>query len=315
MRSQLYNSYTNPTVERLLRAGAIVHARTTTPEFVCAWVCQSRLFGVTRSPWNPAMTCGGSSGGSAASLAAGTTTLATGSDLGGSIRIPAAACGGVGYKPPYGRNPDRPPFNLDSYSHIGPLTRTVGDCAMMQNVTAGPHPHDIATVRPKVRIPSDLKGISGWKIAFSMDLGYYEIAPEVAAQVHVALDGLRDAGAVVEEVAVPWTREMDEAAKHYLDHLFGRTFARYMAEHADLLCDYTRWYAERSDRTDAEEFLRSFETAAEMYRFMGPLLGRYHAFICPTLATGEIPADLKPWDTVTINGAVVDTDYGWCLTH
>jgi Asp-tRNA(Asn)/Glu-tRNA(Gln) amidotransferase A subunit family amidase len=86
---------THYSIERLLRAGAIVHARTTTPEFSCAGVAHSRVHGVTRTPWNPSFTCGGSSGGSGAALAAGSTPLATGSDIGGSIRIPAAMCGGM----------------------------------------------------------------------------------------------------------------------------------------------------------------------------------------------------------------------------
>ncbi len=128
---------TDPHIERLLRAGAIVHARTTAPEFACDWVCHSRLEGITRNPWNPAYTCGATSGGSGASLAAGTTTLATGSDIVGSIRLPAAHCGVVGYKPPYGRNPNVMPQNMDLYSHVGPLTRTVEDCAMMQNTHGG----------------------------------------------------------------------------------------------------------------------------------------------------------------------------------
>ena len=100
-------------IDRLLDAGAIVHAKTTTPEFCLLGSCHSRLLGVTRNPWNLDITPGGSSGGSGASLAAGCTTIATGTDIGGSIRIPAALCGVVGYKPPYGRNPEIPLSNLD----------------------------------------------------------------------------------------------------------------------------------------------------------------------------------------------------------
>ena len=100
-------------VERLLRAGAIIHARTLTPEFSIAFWTSSRLWGITRNPWNLAFDVGGSSGGSAAALAAGMTPLATGSDIGGSIRMPASCCGVVGYKPSYGRIPQEPPFGLD----------------------------------------------------------------------------------------------------------------------------------------------------------------------------------------------------------
>ena len=92
--------------KRIIDAGGIVHARTTTPEFSCAPVTWSKLWGVTRNPWNLAYSPGGSSGGSAAALAAGSTTLATGSDIGGSIRIPSSFSGVTGFKPPYGRVPE-----------------------------------------------------------------------------------------------------------------------------------------------------------------------------------------------------------------
>ena len=131
---------------RILRAGGIIHARTTTPEFSCAGYTHSRIWGVTRNPWNPAFTPGGSSGGATAALASGVTALASGSDIGGSIRIPASACGVVGFKPPYGRNAAEPPFNLDTYCHTGPLARTVADTILMQNVVSGPHPEDIASI-------------------------------------------------------------------------------------------------------------------------------------------------------------------------
>ena len=131
---------TAPIMERALRAGAIVHGRSTAPEFSCAAVTHSKLWGVTRNPWNPDFTPGGSSGGAGAQLAAGTTTLANGSDIGGSIRIPAGCTGVVGFKPPYGRVPQDPPFNMDMYCHDGPMARTVADCALFENVIAGPHP-------------------------------------------------------------------------------------------------------------------------------------------------------------------------------
>ncbi|MGD2171114.1 MAG: amidase, partial [Gammaproteobacteria bacterium] len=167
-------------IQRLLDAGAIAHAKTVTPEFCLLGSCHSRLWGVTRNPWNLDITSGGSSGGSGVSLAAGTTIIATGTDIGGSIRIPSALCGTVGYKPPYGRNPEIPVFNLDFYSHSGPMTRSVGDAAMMQNIVSGVHNRDIASLREKLvldaSIPADL---SGWKIGYSLDLGFMEVDASV----------------------------------------------------------------------------------------------------------------------------------------
>ncbi|MEC9329987.1 MAG: amidase, partial [Pseudomonadota bacterium] len=165
--------------QRIIRAGGLVHARTATPEFSCAGYTHSRLWGVTRNPWNSEFTPGGSSGGSAASLAAGTSSIATGSDIAGSIRIPAATCGLVGYKPPYGRNSDDSPFNLDFYCQTGPLARTVSDAILLQNVMCGPHPKDISTLRPKLKLPHQYGSIRNWKIAFSMDLGFFEVDLEV----------------------------------------------------------------------------------------------------------------------------------------
>src|SRR5690348_2712744 len=150
--------HSSPFAQRILDSGAIVHARTTAPEFSCAGFTHSRLWGVTRNPWNPAYGVGGSSGGSGAALAAGTTTLASGSDIGGSIRIPASFNGVVGFKPPYGRVPCDPPFNLDTYCHCGPLARTVADCALYENVLAGPDPSDITTLRPKYELPDAFEG-------------------------------------------------------------------------------------------------------------------------------------------------------------
>ncbi|MGH2927179.1 MAG: amidase, partial [Solirubrobacteraceae bacterium] len=142
--------YTSEFARRQLDAGAIVHARSTAPEFSCAGFTHSRLHGVTRNPHNPELSVGGSSGGSAAALAAGSTTLASGSDIAGSIRMPAAACGVVGFKPPYGRVPCDPPYNLDTYCHCGPLARTVADCALYENVLAGIDPEDVASLREQV---------------------------------------------------------------------------------------------------------------------------------------------------------------------
>ena len=180
--------------QRHLDSGAIVHARTTAPEFSCAGFTQSRIWGVTRNPWNPTYAVGGSSGGSAAALASGTTTLASGSDIGGSIRIPASFCGVVGFKPPYGRVPLDPPFNLDTFCHNGPLARTVADCALYENQIAGPHPSDVTTLRPKLVLPTSFEAISGMRIALSEDLGGWPVDPEVRANTLAVGEALRKPG-------------------------------------------------------------------------------------------------------------------------
>ena len=299
----------HPVAARLRAAGAIFHARTNVPEFSCAWVTHSRLHGVTRNPWNPEYTTWGSSGGSAAALACGMTTRATGSDIGGSIRGPAGACGVVGFKPPYGRVPDTPPFNLDVYCHIGPMAQNVSDCALMQNVISGHHPRDIATLRDKVILPYEHGSLAGKRILWTLDVGNEVVTDEVAAGVMRAVEALRRAGATLEEVKLGWGVEIRTACKRYSDHLLGSFLKRIVAEHPELVCDYTAYYASGADEVTADEFLASFEVAGKIYEDFGPIIEDAYAMICPAIATQTIRADQRPWERVIVQGRDCDTDY------
>ncbi|MGI9351572.1 MAG: amidase [Rhizobiaceae bacterium] len=301
--------------QRILEAGGIVHARTATPEFSIAGYTWSRLWGVTHNPWNLKYTPGGSSGGSSASLAGGTSALCTGSDIGGSIRIPASACGIVGYKPPYGRNTDDPPFNLDFYCHTGPLARTVKDAILLQNVMCGPHPTDIASLRPKLVLPNEYEDIRGWKIALSMDLGGFEVDAEVQKNTKAAVEVFRSLGAEVEEVDIGWGTEVLDAGKTYLGHLFGGYIASVVKGREDDLTSYVRQFVERSYGSTAQEFVGSLEVAAQMYSTLGPLLEKYNVLICPTNALPAVSADFdQSKDKVEINGVEVDPMLGWVMT-
>ncbi|HRX35006.1 MAG TPA: amidase [Aestuariivirga sp.] len=307
--------HTSPQNERILKAGGIVHARTATPEFSCAGYTWSRLWGVTRNPWNPKFTPGGSSGGTAASLACGSSSIATGSDIGGSIRIPASTCGLVGYKPPYGRNPDDPPFNLDFYCHTGPLARTVKDAILLQNVMAGPSPFDISTLRPKLTLPMDYKPIKGWKIAFSMDLGFFEVDKDVQKNTLAALDVFRSLGATVEEVDLGWTHEVLDAGMDYLRHLFGASLSRLLKTRSKDMTTYARQFARDGQKSKAVNFVRTLDVANTMYATLGPLLERYNVLVCPTTALPAVPADFdQSKDTVKINRKAVNPFLGWVMT-
>jgi aspartyl-tRNA(Asn)/glutamyl-tRNA(Gln) amidotransferase subunit A len=198
---------THPVAERIFAAGGIMHARTTQPEYAIAGFTHSKMWGVTRNPWNLNCSPGGSSGGGTASLAAGTAALATGSDIGGSIRNPASFSGVVGFKPPYGRVPALPPLNLDHYRTDGPMARTVADCALFENVMAGPHPIDLVSLSPKVELPEEFGDIKGWKIAVCMHLGDFPVDSEVEANTYAVAEALRQAGAEVEEVTLNWRKE------------------------------------------------------------------------------------------------------------
>jgi Asp-tRNA(Asn)/Glu-tRNA(Gln) amidotransferase A subunit family amidase len=290
-------------VQRILDAGGIVHARTTTPEFSSAPFTWSRLWGVTRNPWNPAYTPGGSSGGSAASLAAGTTTLATGSDIGGSIRIPASFCGVVGFKPPYGRVPEVEIFNLDHYCHEGPLARTVADCRLLENVIAGPHHSDVASIRPKLCIPEQLEAIEGMRIAFSPDLGCYPVDADVAANAQRVVDRLRAAGAVVEEVALPWDlATVKRAVRIHFGMIFGPSIAEVYKAHRDELTPYARMLYEESLQIEKSDFVAGLALEGQLYRPLGELLERFDALVCPTFAIPAFPAEWGMTDSIAVNG-------------
>ncbi|MFF3666404.1 amidase [Microtetraspora malaysiensis] len=309
---------THPVIERIVAAGGIVHARATTPEFCCAGFTHSRLWGITRNPWNLDYSPGGSSGGSGAVLASGTATLATGSDIGGSIRLPAANTGTVGYKPPYGRVPAMPPFNLDHYCHDGPMARTVADCALLQNVIAGPHPHDVVSLRPAVHIPDRLGDVTGLRIAYAPNLGDWEIEPEIAANTRAVADALREAGAIVEEVEVGLRRaDVMRAAFIHFGAIFGPMVGRVAAEHGDLLNPYALAFAADAARAMEEPgaFLTGLEMEAAIYRPIGELLDRYDALICPTTGASGLRAGEEYVDTkLSVNGVELDHYLEYSLT-
>ena len=196
-----------PGVARVREQGAVLLGKTTTPEFGWKGVTDSPLTGITRNPWNPQKTPGGSSGGAAAAVATGMGALAFGTDGGGSIRIPAGFTGIFGLKPSFGRVPAYPQSPFGSVAHVGPMTRSVADAALMLTVISGPDPRDPYALPPEDR---DYRtrldaGIEGLRVAFSPDLGGQPVDPEVAALVERAARRFEDLGATLElaEPAVP----------------------------------------------------------------------------------------------------------------
>ena len=192
-----------PVTARLRETGAVRFGKTCTPEFGCKGETNSPLTGITRNPWNPAHTPGGSSGGTAAAVAAGMGPLSVGTDGAGSVRIPAAFCGNFGLKPSFGRVPAHPLSPFGSVAHLGPHTLSVRDAALMMNVLKRPDARDWTS------LPFDASdylqglddGIRGLRIAFSPTLGYARhVHPEVAAAVEAAVHQLEGAGAIIEAV-------------------------------------------------------------------------------------------------------------------
>ena len=192
-----------PAAARLREAGAVLVGKTTTPEFGCKGETNSPLTGITRNPWDTSRTPGGSSGGTAAAVAAGLGPLSVGTDGAGSVRIPAAFCGTVGFKPSFGRVPAHPLSPFGTVAHLGPHTMSVTDAALMMNVLAQPDARDWTSLPPTdTDHTAGLDdGIAGLRIAFSPTLGYVDgVHPEVAAAVAAAAEALAEAGAVVEAV-------------------------------------------------------------------------------------------------------------------
>jgi len=196
-----------PIVARLKAAGGIMLGKTNTPTMGWIGATHNLLFGITRNPWNLDRTPGGSSGGASAAAAAGMGPLHVGTDGGGSIRIPASCTGIFGFKASYGRIPVYPASGAWSLSHVGPMTRTVADAALMMNVCAGPDERDPASLpAERVDYVRSLRGsLKGLRLAWSDDLGFAEVVdPEVAAVCARAARAFRDLGCRVEEVTPRW---------------------------------------------------------------------------------------------------------------
>jgi aspartyl-tRNA(Asn)/glutamyl-tRNA(Gln) amidotransferase subunit A len=188
-----------PSVERLLENGAVLLGKTTTPEFGWKGVTDSPLTGVTRNPWDLSKTPGGSSGGAAVAAALGMGALHIGTDGGGSIRIPSSFTGVFGLKPTHGRVPAYPPSPFSEVAHIGPMTRSVEDAALMLQIMAQPDRRDwqaLTTPPPDYR--AGLKdGVRGLRIGYSADLGFADVDPEIAKLVLDACRTLEGMGAII----------------------------------------------------------------------------------------------------------------------
>lgn len=191
-----------PPVARMREHGAVFLGKTTTPEFGWKGVTDSPLTGITVNPWDTRLTPGGSSGGAAVAAALGMGALHIATDGGGSIRIPAGFCGLFGFKPTFGIVPVHPHSPALTLWHQGPIVRTVSDAALMLAVIARPDARDwYQAPAREVDYRQGLDdGIKDWRIAYSRDLGYAQVDPEIADLVDRAVNRLQSLGAHVEEI-------------------------------------------------------------------------------------------------------------------
>ena len=193
-----------PAVARLREAGAVLLGKTTTPEYGWKGVTDSPLTGITRNPWDLQKTPGGSSGGSAAALAARLAPLAIGTDGGGSIRIPASFSGVFGLKPTYGRVPAFPLSPFGTLAHVGPMSRDVEGAAMLLDIIARPDARDPHSLPPATESFTGARSLQGKRIAFSPAMGFAKhIDGEVASLVAAAAKRFERLGAIVEQVDPP----------------------------------------------------------------------------------------------------------------
>jgi len=271
-------------VERLAAAGAILVGKTTTPEFAYSGFTESPLWGTTRNPWRPSQTPGGSSGGSAVAVATGCVPLAEGSDAGGSIRLPAAWCGVVGMKPSLGRIPfDVLESHYCDIFHFGPLAHSVEDAALFLNAAQGPDDRDIASLPalPPITLPLD-GDLRGLRLALSHDLGYFAVDSAILANLEASAEALRRQGAVVETVAVPWTRVLTDAMYDYWRAFFAASFGKHLAQFRDAMDPLVVRLIDEGRQLSAERVMEIGIIRTQAWQAVAPIFARYDALLCPT---------------------------------
>ncbi len=283
-----------PTIERLRKAGAIILGTTTMPEFGWQGISWSALHGMTHNPWNLDRTAGGSSSGSAAAVAAGLGPFAIGSDGAGSIRIPASFCGVFGLKPTYGRVPMYPVSASELVTHYGPISRTVRDSAAMLDVISGPDPRDLFSLPAANEsfLAACEGGIRGLKVAWSPDLGYAKVDPEVARLTEAAARRFADLGCEVEE-ATPGFEDPTWAADQYLAAgMTNRAWPEVEAMRDQMDPGFVATAEIMAKRTlfdSAKARLVRYQVADVMGRFFQ----RYDLLLTPTMAAPAFSTDLS----------------------
>jgi len=287
-------------VARLKAAGAIVVGKTNTPEFGAGGNTFNAVFGATRNPWNLALTCGGSSGGAAVALATGMGPLAQGSDLGGSLRTPAAFCGVVGFRTTPGLVPVYPrDLAWDSLSVSGPMARTVADVALMLSVMAGPDDRAPLSYDVDTRaFPAAVKrpSISGWRVAWTPDLdGLIPVEPEVVEVAARATRVFRSLGARV-TTASPSFAELN-------DIVLGTRGLSMVALHGDRLSKWREsmqkglvWNIEQGLALTSRDIGRAEKLRSVLWERVRRFMERHELLVLPTVAGKPFPIE-QPYPT------------------
>jgi aspartyl-tRNA(Asn)/glutamyl-tRNA(Gln) amidotransferase subunit A len=284
-------------VARLKAAGAIVVGKTNVPEFGFTGFTKNRLHGITRNPWNPERTPGGSSGGSAAAIAGGLVPLCTGSDAGGSIRIPASYSGCFGLKPSFGRIPVGPaPFlSYSAMIVMGPLTRTVIDAALYMDCVSGYHPADPHSLpKPPQSYQACIDELPGrLKIAFSPDLGFARVQPEVMTCVERAVQAFEEMGHQVEQ----WTGGLPDTGDVWTPLICTDIYAQLCDVMETKRSEIGRTLADVVDRTrelTVAEITPIQQLRARLNRKLAALFEEFDILLTPTMPTEAFAAGGPP---------------------
>ncbi len=301
-------------VERLESAGAIPIGKTNTPEFGAGANTFNSLFGITRNPWDTTKSCAGSSGGSAVALATGQCWLASGSDLGGSLRTPASFCGVVGLRPSPGRVPRRSlkdPFNTMSVE--GPMGRTVEDTALMLDCMAGWDARDPISfpAAPGEFLNACRSAAPPKRIAFSLDLGgIIPVDPEVRAVFEATCKTMEDMGVELVEACPDFSSAIDTFGVIRAVGFVNSLSFEY-ENHRDRLKDDVIWNYEFGRSLTPDQIAGAYRSRAEIHANAVELLsdGNFDAFLCPTAIVPPYPAD-KLW-VDEVNGVRFDNYVHW----
>jgi aspartyl-tRNA(Asn)/glutamyl-tRNA(Gln) amidotransferase subunit A len=298
-----------PFVERLKGAGAIMIGKTNTPAFGWVGVTHNLLFGPTRNPWNLECTPGGSSGGASAAVAAGLGPLAIGTDGGGSIRIPASLAGIYGFKPSYGRIPMYPQAGAWSLSHLGPMTRTVEDAALMMQVGAGPDERDPYSL-PETEIDflkSLRRGVRGMRIAFSDSLGFVKVLdPEVREICAKAARAFEELGGRVEMVNPGWPSPDPCWREIFCSGLASRILP--FRDRREEIEPGLYEMLEKSLKNPPMAYLQSWLDRLAWWQHPRAFFEKYDLLLTPTVACPAFPVGLEGPGNIV--GQPVDR-YGW----
>lgn len=254
-----------PPAARLRESGAVILAKTTMPDWGMASSGMSSFHKLARNPWNTDLNPGGSSAGAGTAAAAGYGPIHLGTDIGGSIRLPAGWCGVVGFKPSFGRIPIDPPFLGRT---AGPMTRTVADAALAMSVLSRPDARDTMALPPQDLPWTDLeRDVAGLRIALVMDCGVGDpVDAEVAAAVRAAADAFSAAGAIVEERGPFLTREMLDGLDRFWRARAWCDYERLSEEKRAKVLPYIAAWAESGRDLDGAGVYRGFAQIDAMRR-------------------------------------------------